>query len=83
MSFTTPPLPFWMHCEFCGKLTNNLDLWVGLISGIQWLLCDFCVQFATPETATQVLNNVHPNNVEIAWGAVIAQEWIDDTVDYI
>jgi hypothetical protein len=83
MTFTTPPLPFWMHCEFCGKLCGNLELWVGKINEITWHLCDFCVMFATVETANQVLNNIHPNNIEEAWGAVIAQEWIEDAIDYI
>ena len=77
------PLYYYSHCQFCGKLCNQNDLTTVEISGTNWNLCEFCVDFATPETATQILTGVHPNNIELAWGAILAEEWINDEVDYL
>jgi hypothetical protein len=72
-----------IRCEFCHEECRSDQISYVNINGVIWKLGPFCKDFANEETANQVLNNIHPNNIELAWGAILAWEWRTDNIDYI
>ena len=72
-----------IRCGFCSKLCDSEEITPVTINGVVWNACSFCVNYATAATVAQIVANVHPNNIEVAYGEVISWEWLTDNIDYV
>lgn len=72
-----------VRCQFCAEECRSDQISYITINGQVWKVGPFCKHFATEETASQLLSGIHPNNIEIAYGKIIANEWKTGDITYI